>query len=46
MSGFVNLDYIEMLENMYNDYAIECIRKGEEPKSRQIWYKTIYAAME
>lgn len=46
MNSFVSLDYIEMLENMYDDYAAECVRKGEEPKSRQIWYKTIYAAME
>jgi len=46
MSNFVSLDYIEILENMYEDYAEECVRKGEEPKSRQIWYKTIYAAME
>lgn len=46
MSNFVSLDYIEMLENMYEDYMEECKQKGEEPKSRQIWYKTIYAAME
>ena len=46
MSSFVSLDYIEMLENMYDDYVAECVRKGEDPKSRQIWYKTIYMAME
>lgn len=46
MSGFVSLNYIEMLENIYDDYAIECVRKGEEPKSREVWYKTIYTAME
>lgn len=46
MSSFVSLDYIEMLEDIYEDYAAECVQKGEEPKSRQVWYKTIYAAME
>lgn len=46
MSNFVSLDYIEMLENMYNDYVAECVSKEEEPKSRQEWYKTIYQKME
>lgn len=46
MNSFVSLDYIEMLEDIYEEYATECVQKGEEPKSRQIWYKTIYAAME
>ena len=46
MKSFIDLDYIEMLQDMYDDYAKECVQKGEEPKSGQIWYKTIYMAME
>ena len=32
MSSFVSIDYIEMLENMYDDYVAECVRKGEDPQ--------------
>lgn len=42
MNNFISLDYLEMIEDMYDAYTIECINKGEEPKSKQEWYKTIY----
>lgn len=42
MGQFISLDYLEMLENMYEDYVKECAQKGEEPKSKEVWYKTIY----
>ena len=46
MKDFISVDYIEMLEDIYEEYAKKCVQKGEEPKSRDIWYKTIYTAMD
>lgn len=40
MSSFISLDYLEMLEDAYEEYAKDCVAQGIEPLTRQEWYKS------
>lgn len=46
MISFVNLDYIIMLEQLYDEYYDECNKQGTTPLSQKEWYKDIYSNME
>ncbi len=39
MKSFVSLDYIEMLEDAYEQYIEDCIKEDKEPLTKQEWYK-------
>lgn len=40
MSSFISLDYLEMLEDAYEEYSKDCVAQGVEPLTRQEWYKS------
>ena len=39
---FVDLDYICLLDELYDEYYDECINNNTTPLSTQEWYKQIY----
>lgn len=43
---FVTLDYICMLEELYDEYWDECIANNTTPLSQERWYKEVYDNME
>ena len=43
---FIDLDYICLLNDMYDDYCCECEEQGIEPLSEGQWYELIYSNME
>lgn len=43
---FITLDYICMLEELYDEYYEECVEKGIAPLNQERWYKEVYGNME
>jgi hypothetical protein len=40
--GFMTLADIEYLDNLYDDYYIECKDNDKEPLNKEQWYKEVY----